>query len=173
MPKRKPVPEQSEGFTLVELLVVIAIIAVLSVIGLAFYGKLTARARDVVRLSDLGDLSRAIVIAMHDSEDYKATLCQNTSLPCQGSSYPLLSDSRNTDGTGWVKVDFDNKNGINFSQLPIDPTNDSTYNYIYMSDGTNWKMEAVFESDNYKHLMQDDGGSDPEKYEVGSRIRQY
>lgn len=49
--------------------------------------------------------------------------------------------------------------------------NNAEYNYTYISDGNFWKVEAVLESSDYQKLMQDDGGDQNDKYEVGTNIK--
>lgn len=49
-----------KGFTLVELIIVIMIIAILSVIGMAFYGNTQRNARDSKRKADIDAISKAL-----------------------------------------------------------------------------------------------------------------
>lgn len=50
------------GITLIELLVVITIIAILSSIGLLYYGDLQKRARDSARRADIYEISTALEV---------------------------------------------------------------------------------------------------------------
>ncbi len=159
-----------QGFTLIELMVVIAIIAILAVVGMAIYSVVNARARDAIRLSDFANISQAIHLTIHNSSNLSADLCFNTQAPCSGISTSSDPNIRKTNGSGWIKVNLDQDNLANFDNLPIDPLNDSSFFYSYSSDGTNWRIEAVLESDSYKDRMQSDNGSDPNKYEVGSKV---
>jgi len=101
---------------LIELIVVIAIIGILAAVGITMYIGLNARARDAARIEDLNNIAHAISIAVHDSSNLTQDLCAGTTAPCSGSSYPLdISTTKNTNGTGWVKVNFDSKDIGNFS----------------------------------------------------------
>ncbi len=161
-----------QGFSLVELVIVIAIIAVLSIIGLAYYGGILQRTRDATRLDDLVSLNKAILAVATSSQNLAADLCFNTTAPCQGSSYPLVGTSKRTDGTGWIPINFDSKNIINLPRLPLDPTNDASHSYGYFTNGSAWRLTTTLESDTYKGRMIDDGGIDVNKYEVGFNMSQ-
>lgn len=154
---------------IIELLTVIIILAILVGIGLIMHGSVNKRARDAVRLADLAKLYQAIIVTTYDSANLAQDLCFGIPLPCQGVS--IAVNSQNTDGTGWIKMNFNAKQEINLSLLPLDPHNDATYNYTYYSDGSNWKIKAILESNQYKSKMQSDGGTDPDKYEIGSNLR--
>src|SRR5476649_1516205 len=98
---------KTTGFTLVELIVVIAIIFILTAIGLIVYSGVNQRARDAARLADLNQLNQAVSLATHDSDNPALILCSDGTVPCSGNSYPQDSNTRNTDGSGWVKINFD------------------------------------------------------------------
>lgn len=57
-----------QGFTLVELLVVITIIAILSVIGMAVFGNIQARARDARRRADIDAISKAYEVVYNPDQ---------------------------------------------------------------------------------------------------------
>lgn len=50
------------GFTLVELIVVITILAILSTVAFLSFKGYSASARDSVRLSDLGNISKGLTV---------------------------------------------------------------------------------------------------------------
>lgn len=158
------------GFTLIELLVVLAIIAILFSAGMALYTVVSQKSRDAARLANLSNLQQAIFSATHEAESSALELCFNTTTPCQGSSFPVDGTTQKADGSGWIKVNFDSKNIVNLPKLPLDPANSATYYYRYYSNGTAWKIEATLESTQYQDKMQSDGGTDPNKYEVGLKI---
>lgn len=160
-----------EGFTLVELLVVIAIIAILAAVGITIYSGILSRARDADRLSDMSEIRSAIQIVMHDATDSASTLCAGIVAPCQGESDSADPNNRATDGTGWIKIDFDAKDIATFPQLPVDPVNNSIYNYQYESDGENWRVSCVLETSSNQNYMKNDGGTDPNRYEVGVGLK--
>lgn len=162
--------KHNRGFTLIELMVVVVIIAILATIAMSVYGSVNAKTRDAIRLSDFANINQAVQVATHSSQDSKLDLCFNIPAPCSGSSYPLSESTKKTNGSGWIKVSFDKENIANFVDLPLDPVNDDTYNYSYYSDGTSWRIETVLESSTYKGKMQSDSGTNPNKYEVGSKI---
>lgn len=161
----------AKGFTLVELLVVIAIIIILAVVGLVVYRDLSAQARDATRVTDMAELVNAIRLATHDATDPALAFCSGTTPPCTGTTYPTNSNTYNTDGSGWVLVDFDEKNIATFNQLPVDPLNNATYYYTYTSDGEYWKITGALESIKYKEKMERDGGTNDLLYEVGIGVK--
>jgi prepilin-type N-terminal cleavage/methylation domain-containing protein len=162
---------ESRGFTLVELLIVIVIIAILTAIGLVVFREVNTRARDGSRIADLNSLKNAIQITTHDAESMPLALCTGLTSPCEGVSYPEDANTKKTDGAGWVKVNFDEKNEANFPFLPVDPINNATYYFSYKSEGDYWQIEANLESSEYKKLMEQDGGNNPDRYEVGTNIK--
>src|SRR5258708_5075085 len=159
------------GFTLVELLVVIVIIVILTSIGLVIFRDVSARARDGSRIADLDSLKSAIQIATHDEPDMAQALCFGIAPPCTESSYPQDTNTKKTDGTGWIKINFDVRNVVNFSVLPVDPLNNAQYYFTYKSDGSTWKLEAILESNDYKKLMLEDGGNKDDRFEIGTNIK--
>lgn len=161
------------GFTLVELLVVIAIIAILAVIvGVVINPiELRRRSNDAARLSDLANLQQAINVAAQEATvSGDAILCFNTAVPCQEATFPLQTDTRKSDGSGWVKVNLSAQTSVSMPVLPVDPVNDATHYYEYYSDGSAWKMTAVLESDQQSIKMLNDGGIEDAEYEVGSNL---
>lgn len=166
--------KQTAGFTLIELLVVIAIIAILASIILLVINpiEINKKTRDAVRLADLASLQQAIIAITQDSQ--KATqefLCFGVTPPCQGSSFPQSSTTRNANGTGWVMINFKESSYLNYSVLPTDPTNNAAYHYTYYSDGSEWEINTALESDTYKGKMRNDGGNNDSKYEVGTNLK--
>jgi prepilin-type N-terminal cleavage/methylation domain-containing protein len=153
----------SRGFTLIELLTVILIIAILSVASLIIYTNVTKRTHDSVRVGDLTNINVVITTLLQESSPINASLmCVGSgTFPCRGS----------IDGTGWIKMNFVGQNNISFSQnsLPVDPTNDATYHYTYCANNGQWEVNATLEV-NDQNKMQNDGGDDNNKYEIGTNM---
>jgi prepilin-type N-terminal cleavage/methylation domain-containing protein len=169
-----------KAFTLIELLVVIAIIAILAVVVVLTLNPaaLLQQSRDSQRLSDMSTLNDALGIFSANNTNSSAwgsasttyvsipdplatsTLgdqCQGLNLPAlsSGDTYqcPASSNSRNTDGTGWIPVDFNSlPTGSPVGTLPVDPTNQSSSGlfYTYTTDGTNYEVTSILESQKYK-----------------------
>ena len=122
-----------KGFTLIELLVVIAIIAILAVVVVLTLNPaaLLQQSRDAQRLSYMATMNSALGIFSVNTTNANAlgsisttyvsipdplatsTLgdqCQGLNLPAlsTGDTYqcPASSNSRNTDGSGWIPVNF-------------------------------------------------------------------
>lgn len=170
--KKSAQVQMKKGFTLVELLVVIAIIAILAAVVVLIINplELTRRGRDAARLSDLSNLQNAINVAVQEStgSGAVAVLCKTAgSYPCNGSSN---TDTRVSDGTGWVKTDLSAQKSVSVATLPIDPVNDTTYHYTYCANNDTWEIDTVLESDQQKGKMTSEGGNETDKYEVGSSL---
>lgn len=167
---KKSAQKNLGGFTLVELIVVISIIAILAVVVAIIINpfEIMRRGRDADRLSHLAQLQQAIAVAVQESTAAAAqTLCVGVSTPCGGTSDV---GSRSNNGSGWVKVDLSSQQTVAFATLPIDPTNSTTFHYAYCSDGAEWEIATVLESQRELPKMAGDGGNDPANYEVGLNL---
>lgn len=173
---RSLLKNQNRGFTLIELLVVIVIIGVLAAIVLIYINppELNKRSKDTVRVGDLINLQQAINVAANEATgSSQEALCVGVTAPCQGTSSPGTTANRKSDGSGWVKVNLLGTKSVNLPILPVDPVNNSTYNYKYTSDGNNFELNAVLESDQYINSlgkMKNDGGNNDNVFEVGSTL---
>lgn len=156
-----------QGFTLIELLVVIAIVAVLAAVVVIVLNplELTRRSRDATRLADLEGLQKALNITLQDATG--ADILCNGAPPCSGLSHV---GTREIDGTGWIPVDLTQQTTVQVPTLPIDPSNNATYHYSYSSDGTDYELNAVLESDQQRAKMETDGGDNTAVYESGTDL---
>lgn len=181
-----------QGFTLIELLITIAILAVLAtaVIIIINPSEFIKQGRDSTRFSDLATINKALglVLADNASADFgdstkvyvsipdTSSSCASLTLPSlpSGLSYACASTStfRNTDGTGWIPVDFTTFSGSSpLAILPVDPINtDTSLNYYTYIPGGSWKLTATVESTKYEEKSQRDGGLSDGAYEIGSDL---
>ena len=187
-----------KAFTLIELLVVIAIIAILAVVVVLTLNpaELLRQSRDANRVSDMSTLTDALGIyteqsggAMGSSSvvyisipDPIATSslgdqCQGLGLSSLGGdTYHCAASStfRNTDGTGWIPVDFQNISiGTPLSSLPVDPTNTTSTGlyYTYMTNGTTgYQITYGTESQKYSQLCAAQNGQYSDLCETGTSI---
>lgn len=117
-----------KGFTLIELMVTISIIAILSTVGYVTYSNAQSTARDARRRQDLRSMISALELYYQQNNN----------------QFPIRSTSiKSTDTTGAWKLSSFLTNDI--SQLPADPINDTTYYYLYNSDGTTYHLCAKLE----------------------------
>lgn len=157
-----------KGFTLIELLVVIVIISILSTISILALNptEITKKARDAKRIADITQLNQSIELALSENEVILGNL---------GSS---ASDTRLTNGTGYVKVNVSknmptlpvpSKNGENIKNSN---NNQVTDLYYFQSVATTlrYEIKTTFESLEFKDKLITDGGNESDYYEVGSDL---
>jgi hypothetical protein len=138
-------------------------------------GQLLAQARDSNRLSDVNTIDTAINLSRVDSIALGSSTITYISIPdmtatstagdqCQGLNLPPLpspytyhcsasSTYRKVDGTGWIPINFTQmSSGAPFSQIPIDPVNQTSSNlfYTYTTDGSTYEVTGILESQKYK-----------------------
>ena len=186
-----------KGFTLLELLIVIAVIAILVIVVLLILNpaELFKQARDGNRVSDMDTLNKALLLASFEGvsmgtanttyvsiPDPAATStlgdqCQGLGLPAlpSGNSYHCANTSyyKKTDGTGWLGINLTSiSSGSPIGSLPADPTNQSStaLYYTYTTDGKNYEITCILESQKYQSLAQTDGGVYNDLYEKGTSL---
>jgi len=189
-----------KGFTLIELLIVIGILSVLAVAVILVINpsELFKRARDSVRISDMNTLQKVFVFAEFsggydkDGPNY-ADSCEGESdkkifisVPSDNGEPDEVADPgwtyvrtpsatlRNLNGTGWLPVDFTtvaaSVGGTLLSVLPVDPSNTFASGKYYSYRCGSYEATTGVESEKYKELAANDGGFDPNRYEVSSGI---
>jgi len=189
--------ENRNSFTLIELLVVLALVAILSVVVVMTLNpaELIKQARDSNRLSDLSTINTALNLFSADvTSGFMGTstvvyisipsvspTCVGLGLPALPSGYTYncvaIANLRNTDGTGWIPVNFQRiSSNSPISQLPIDPINTTTTRlyYSYVSGGS-WELNAAIEAAKNKpggsnDLVSKDGGNAISTYEIGNNL---
>jgi hypothetical protein len=154
--------------------------------------ELLKQARDSNRLSDLATINTALNLFSTDvlggfmgTSTIIYVSIPDTSPTCANLGLPILATSsytyncvtqqnlRNTDGTGWIPVNFQRiSSNSPISQLPRDPVNTTSTNlyYTYMTGGS-WKLTAIsLESQKYATEGIKDGGTAPSSYEIGNNL---
>ncbi|HUC02266.1 MAG TPA: LamG-like jellyroll fold domain-containing protein [Candidatus Paceibacterota bacterium] len=183
-------PRFRRAFTLIELLVVIAIIAILAVVVVLTLNpaQLLAQSRDANRVSDMATLNSAVSLYETDQSGSVGTssiayislpspssTCATLGIATSAYAYACSSSSnyRNTNGTGWMPINFQNiSSGAPFGSLPVDPVNQTSSNlyYAYEAAGTQYTLSAFMESQKYASTMATTGSVDPGLYTIGSGI---
>ncbi len=193
MSRTVPDNEGRNSFTLIELLIVIAVIGILAAIVVLILNpsQLLAQSRDTSRIQDLGNINDALGVytsegntSLGSSHTVYVSIPDNTSASCADLNLPALpfgwsyncvttSTLRNTDGTGWIPVDFQNISvGSPLSVIPIDPVNSPSLSeyYTYTTDGSSYELSAFFESTKYQNTAINSGGGNPYMYEIGTSL---
>lgn len=159
-----------KGFTLIELLIVIGILGVLAaaVVVVLNPAELLAQARDSQRLQDLAGVNSAVSLysASVASPSFTAGPFSTASTSCPDVTTCTVRAVYTTAGSGWVAVNLDGiTGGSPLSALPRDPTNDSTYQYVFGASTTakTWELVANLESTKFAN----GGGSDKESVDGG------
>jgi prepilin-type N-terminal cleavage/methylation domain-containing protein len=185
--------KSSKGFTLIELLVVIAIIAVLSVVVVLTLNpaELLKQARDSTRVSDLSTLKTALgtyfadVSSPTSTQGGAVTQCYlaNSVTSTAGANCGFSTTFTNTtstlataqavNGTGWLPIPFTSiSSGAPIGNLPVDPTNSTTFVYRYAPSSTLvYEIDADLESTKQTASTGaegTDGGNSATLYEVGN-----
>lgn len=179
-----------KGFTLIELLIVLAIIAILAGILIVVIkpGEIFRKARDTQRTGDLRNLAQAIdSYITENAQSGNIVLDNATNTRCVGGSasttlfissaatptipgFPstwtiAATNSQAVNGTGWLPINFQNVAILNISRLPLDPLPTTQYYAYACRTNFNYELNAKLESNT--SLMQNDGGDQPNVYEVG------
>lgn len=175
--------KQVNAFTLIELLIVIAIIAILGSATVLVLNpiELMSQSRDSTRVTDIkslesavsrysldnGTLSGITENVIYTSLTAASSNCSGLGLPVlpSGWSYSCVTNSanlRNSDGTGWLPINFNNvKGGRPLASLPVDPVNDPATGRYYTFAKINGMHEitAVTESKKDNPSAINDGGA--------------
>lgn len=128
-----------------------------------------AYARDATRIALLNNLTKALIDNKVGTAENPASLCYELTYPCFGNSRFL--NSKKTDGSGWVKINFKLAGITSIPSLPIDSINNENTHFVYCANETGWEMNAAFETGKWIESAQNDGGDDARKFEVGTNLK--
>jgi prepilin-type N-terminal cleavage/methylation domain-containing protein len=164
MPSAK---KKQAGFTLIELLIVIVVIGILAgiLVMIIDVQEYQAQARDARRMNDILSVQTALIDSLASQE-----ISLTDTSGCVDCTSHTGSDDIH--GNGWVKFnDISGRGLIDIIQnLPVDPINDDTYHFEYYSDGIDFELNMIFESDGYQENATKDGGNDDTVYERGFNL---
>ncbi|OGC38516.1 hypothetical protein A3K42_00785 [candidate division WWE3 bacterium RBG_13_37_7] len=152
-----------KGFTLIEIVLVIILTSLLiSVVILKTNpAENKKRARDNVRLTNLAVLERLVNDYLLDYGDYPGDINvvrTSTIFPYEGTI------TLNNIARGWMGVDL----SAYGEKLPTDPLNNEEFFYTYTHNISGYEIDAKLEF--YTEKMQQDGGDNNNKYEVGNNL---
>lgn len=145
MKTRLLVAASKRAFTLVELIVTITILAILWTIAFISVENYTIYARDVVRVSDMSNMSKALDFT------YAKTW-----------AYPDVDNPRNivfsgatiwTQWTFWTEVQ---KNTKVMSEIPLDPVLETEYTYSLTADKNEYELAGILEASNSISYVTDE-----------------
>lgn len=155
-----------KGFTLLELLVTITIMAILATMSIVVINptEIVKKARDAKRISDITQLKQAIDLSLAEDGDILGDF---------GSS---ATDTRLTDGTGFVKINISKNmpllpNPSKNSQTITNSNNNLIVDSYYFQAEVNslkYELKTSFESIEFKNKLTTDGGNESDYYETGS-----
>lgn len=149
-------------------MVVVAVLGILYAVTLWAINpqNVKARARDVVRITELSKLQAAIENYVSDTglpPDIDNTL-RRSDVSASPSASPNLAN-----GTGWIGVDL----GKYIDKLPTDPINVSPNIYRYKRQGKTYELDGQLEVNPNLMLSTGkdaDGGNSDSRYEKGTNL---
>ncbi len=149
------------GFTLIELLVVITIIGILATGAVAVYTSQIQKARDTVRISDIGTIQKGLEMWYNDKALYPDTTAF-TGIVIYAPKIPKDAKSgqpcsAGTNGSGGTACDY--------IYTVIQDTNGILNGTYKLSSGFEDKGNVDTRAVNTK-----DGGSDDTRYEIGLEL---
>ena len=126
--------------------------------------KYLDKSRDGQRLNDLAKLQTGLDLYIADGHNFSNLV--------PGKAY-ISSEKNSVDGRGWLPLNFQAiSSGAPFDELPIDPTNNDVYNYrigVNVSNKT-YEIDCRFENPGFQTKAKNDGGNDPDWYEIGTDL---
>ena len=147
------------------------------------------KSRDAKRVTDITSIDKSIGIlealsaipsygtanTVYVSLPDTSSTCANLGLPTlpTGYSYNCVTSAnlKNTDGTGWIPLDFNSSGVVQLSTLPIDPTNSTSTGLYYTYIGGSYELTATFETTKYQTTVaQIDGGASDNALEKGTNL---
>jgi hypothetical protein len=119
---------------------------------------------DERRIEDFKIIKTAI--EKNAQEENQVNYCPDRESYCEGKSKE--DDSYIADGSGWVKIDL--RGILEVNSLPTGPFYNDEYFYRYCSDNKEWEINTKLTSKAYSFKAEQDGGTDPAIYEVGTNL---
>lgn len=160
------------GFSFIQILIILVLIAILggAIIYILKPSKVLEKSRDAKRFADIKEISMAINQYLADKHDFQGLVGPYSSID---AGFANDSAREKIDGKGWIPLDFTIiSTGAPFNLLPIDPLNNSTYNYrlgVAVSNKT-YELDCIFEDQENITKHSTDGGNNPNVYELGTDL---
>ncbi len=178
--------QNKKGFTVIEILIVTIIITLTLGLFLYFWNTLDIfrRSRDSKRMNDLYLIDSVLKSLLATEENVylgeenivyislpdTTSTCSSYNLPSLPAGYSYrcqtVDNYLKIDGNGWIPVNFTSSKILHLTKLPVDPINNQNYFYSYQIGGKKYKLAVKLESSSNFSRMTNDGGEDPNLYEI-------
>jgi len=153
---------RQKGFTLLELLIVIAIIGLIATFAAFTLGNSRKRARDTKRVSDLGQIRKAMELGFNQGNGYPL---ESSPVVLGDASHKVLCGKGNTIALRSDKSSANcDADKIYIGLIPSDPLASSSY--LYTGSASTYCIEAVLEVGT-KEFKAGAIHADPESYKDG------